>query len=229
MVDHRVTADSRLARLWNAAVAGLVLVAIVLQIILALRATGPAPEVWTGYLRGTHAFGRVVRVLSFFTIQSNILSGITSVQLAIAPRRDTPAWRATRLAALYGITITGVVYSTVLARIHEPKGVAENLVNTTVHYLVPIMMVLGWLLFGPRPWIERATVGASLAFGVLWVIYTLVRGAIWKWYPYPFVDVTTQGYARVILNVVLVAAVLAVVASLFALGDRRLPPTGVDR
>jgi hypothetical protein len=129
-----------------------------------------------------------------------------------------------RLAALFGITVTGIVYSTVLARIHQPNGVAETAVNTVVHYIVPIMMVVGWLAAGPRPRIDLRTVGYSLAFPVLWFAYTLVRGAIWKWYPYPFVDVTTHGYARVAGNALMVTVVLAVVAALFAVGDRYLPP-----
>ena len=51
----------------------------------------------------------------------------------------------------------------------------------------------------------------------------LARGAIWKWYPYPFVDVTTHGYPRVVLNAVLVTVLFGVVAAVFALGDAKLP------
>ena len=68
--------------------------------------------------------------------------------------------------------------------------------NLVVHYIVPIMMVAGWFAFGPRPRAGRLTVLWSLLFPVLWLAYTLVRGAIWKWYPYPFLDVTSHGYAR---------------------------------
>jgi hypothetical protein len=53
--------------------------------------------------------------------------------------------------------------------------------------------------------------------------YTLVRGAIWQWYPYPFVDVRTHGYDQVTLNALGVVVVLGVVATLFAVGDRTLP------
>jgi hypothetical protein len=49
--------------------------------------------------------------------------------------------------------------------------------------------------------------------------------AITKWYPYPFLDVTTHGYGRVIVNAVAVVAVLFVVTGLYWLGDRRLPAT----
>ncbi len=119
--------------------------------------------------------------------------------------------------------MTGIVYSTVLAAIHQPDGAAETTVNTIVHYVVPVLMVAGWLLFGPRPRIDRRAIGWSLLFPVLWFAYTLVRGAIWGWYPYPFVDVTTHGYARVVVNALLVTVVLGIVAALFALGDAKLP------
>ncbi len=201
----------------------LVLAAIIVQIVVAIRVSGSPHDTTAGLLRGSSTAGRIVRVLSFFTIQSNLLSGLVSVQLAVGPDRDGPAWRAIRLAALFGITVTGIVYSTVLAAIHEPNGSAETFVNDLVHYVVPVMMIVGWVAFGPRPRITRVTVVRSLAFPVLWLTYTLIRGAIWKWYPYPFLDVPSHGYPTVLLNAVIVTIVLAGIAGLYTLGDRLLP------
>jgi hypothetical protein len=212
-----------LARGWHATIAILVIVAVVMQIVIAVRLSGVPHDVSAGFVRGSSLAGRIIRVLSFFTILSNLLSGIVSAQLAVRPGRDGRGWRPLRLAALFGITVTGIVYSTVLAAIHQPNGAAETTVNAIVHYVVPVMMVAGWLLFGPRPRIDRPTIAWSLLFPVLWLIYTLARGAIWKWYPYPFVDVTTHGYPRVVLNALLVTVVLGVVAAAFALGDAKLP------
>ena len=171
-------------------------------------------------------------MFSFFTIQSNLLSGLVSGQLAVKPDRDGPVWRAVRLASLFGITVTGIGYSAVLADIHEPHGFAETFVNDIVHYIVPVMMVVGWLAFGPRPRIDRSTVLRSLWFPVLWFTYTLFRGAIWGWYPYPFLDVPPLGYTRVLINAVVATVVLAGVAGLYTFGDRRLPAsprTGRDQ
>jgi hypothetical protein len=211
------------ARGWHGTVAVLVVVAIALQVAIAVKLSGVPHDVSTGFVRGSSLAGRIIRVVSFFTILSNLLSGIVSAQLAGRPDRDGPGWRPLRLAALVGITVTGIVYSTVLAAIHQPNGAAEVTVNTIVHYVVPVLMVAGWLLFGPRPRIDRRAIGWSLLFPVLWLAYTLIRGAIWGWYPYPFVDVTAHGYARVVVNALLVTVVLGVVAALFALGDAKLP------
>jgi len=59
----------------------------------------------------------------------------------------------------------------------------------------------------------------------VWAGYVLVYGAVTKWYPYPFVDVSTHGYGRVLVNAVAVVAVLLAVTGLYWLGDQRLPAT----
>jgi hypothetical protein len=213
-----------IARAWHGAAAVLVLAALVVQIKLAVDAPGTPAGHEVGYLAGASLAGRLLRVASFFTIQSNVLVGIASAQLALRPDRDGTAWRAVRLAGLVGITVTGIVYSTVLARIHEPRGWEQTSTNAVFHYVIPIAAVLGWLLFGPRPRITRATVLWSLSWPVLWFGYTLIHGEISGWYPYPFVSVTDHGYPRVLLNALAVTAVLGAVSAAFAFGDAKLRP-----
>jgi uncharacterized membrane protein len=212
-----------LGRAWHALVALLVVVGLILQVWIAVDVASEPPAHAVGTLAGTALVGRLLRVVSFFTIQSNILSAVVSAQLARDPARDGRVWRVVRLAALFGIAVTGIVYSTVLAAMHEPHGWRETTSNAIFHYLVPAGMVLGWLLFGPRPRIAAAVVGWALVWPVLWFAYTLVRGEATGWYPYPFVDVATQGYGRVLLNALAVTAVFAAVGGLFAWSDRRLP------
>jgi hypothetical protein len=204
-------------------IALLVAAGMVVQIWIAIRVSGAPKAHATGTLAGTPLANRVLRVFSFFTIQSNLLAGVTSAQLFRNPNRDGRIWRAVRLAALFGITVTGIVYTTVLAKIHEPHGWKETSTNTAFHYIVPIMMVVGWLLFGPRPRIERRTILRALLWPVAWIGYILVYGRITNWYPYPFLDASTHGYGRVIINALAVVLVLFVVTSMYWLGDRRLP------
>ena len=212
-----------LARVWHAAVAVLVGFGLVLQVVITVRAPATPPGHGVGAVAGAGVVTRFIRVLSFFTIQSNILVGLTSTQLAREPRPDGRFWRAVRLAGLIGIAVTGLVYSTVLARVHEPKGWDQVTSNTIFHYLVPILAVLGWLLFGPRPRIEVRTVLLAAGWPLAWLAYTLLHGAVSKWYPYPFLDVPSHGYRRVFGNILGVLVVFGVVAALFGVGDRKLP------
>lgn len=213
----------RLVRRWHFAIALLVAAGILVQFWIAIRVAGTPKAHAVGTLAGTPVANRLLRVLSFFTIQSNILSGLSSAQLGRNPNRDGRIWRAVRLASLFGIAVTGIVYSTVLAKVHEPHGWQETSTNTIFHYIVPIMMVVGWLLFGPRPRIDRRTIALALLWPAAWVGYILVYGAITKWYPYPFLDVITHGYGRVIANAAAVVVVLFGVTTVYWLGDQRLP------
>jgi hypothetical protein len=43
---------------------------------------------------------------------------------------------------------------------------------------------------------------------ISWLIYTLIRGEIVEWYPYPFINVNEHGYAVVAAMCVGVAAVM---------------------
>jgi len=76
-----------------------------------------------------------------------------------------------------------------------------------LHTAVPLLGVVGWLLFGPRGLISWRTVALAFVYPVGWVAFTMIRGAAIHWYPYPFIDVDDLGYARAAVNVVAVAAV----------------------
>jgi hypothetical protein len=215
----------RFVRQWHVTITLLIAMAMLVQLWIAIRVSATPPGHAVGRLAGTAMPNRVLRVLSFFTIQSNILCAITSAQLARNPDRGGKIWRAVRLAALFGIVVTGIVYSTALAKIHEPHGWQETSTNAVFHYVAPIMMLVGWLLFGPRPRIEPWTIALSLLWPVLWITYILIYGEVTSWYPYPFIDVITHGYGRVSVNGVAVLAVLLLVTLLFWFGDRRLAAT----
>lgn len=62
-------------------------------------------------------------------------------------------------------------------------------------------------------------------YPLLWLAFTLIRGAADGFYPYPFVDVSLHGYGQVLLNCLFVAVLfLALAAGATAL-DRRLSET----
>ena len=99
----------RSARVWHGLTAVVAIGALVLQLVLVIQggrvlddASQPALPV------------RLGRLVSYFTIQSNLLVAVTAAQLARDPIRDGPAWRVVRLAAVAGIFVTGVVHFVLL-------------------------------------------------------------------------------------------------------------------
>jgi hypothetical protein len=199
------------ARWWFALTALTVFSGLVVQLIAAAGST-------SGHYRGAAA---VANVFCYFTIQSNLLVGVTTLLLAVSPDRPSTLFRTLRLDGLIGIAVTFVVYHAVLADLNELTGL-NWWADLLLHTVVPVMAVLGWLLLGPRGTLRPAVVGWSLAFPLAWLAFTLVRGAFVDFYPYPFVDVTEHGYAKVALNCVLVAVVFVGLATGAWLLDRAL-------
>ncbi|NUT53872.1 MAG: Pr6Pr family membrane protein [Saccharothrix sp.] len=217
------TAWPTASRVWHGVLAVVVAACLITQVVLIL--TG-GEDVNTGDTEARVTVGvRLVRLFSYFTIQSNLFVVAVAVTLAVNPVRDGRGWRVARLDALLGITITGVVFALVLAPLVRHEGLAWWL-NLGFHQLSPAMAVLGWLLFGPRPRVDRASVAwALLVWPVLWIAYTFAHGAITDWYPYPFLDVTELGFGTALRNALLVLLAAAVLAAVVKLVDKAAPVT----
>jgi uncharacterized membrane protein YeaQ/YmgE (transglycosylase-associated protein family) len=92
--------------------------------------------------------------------------------------------------------------------------------------VVPLLALVGWLVFGPRPRVTARVVLLALVFPVLWLLGTLLVGAVSGWYPYPFVDVDEQGPGPVAVACLGVLGLLVALLLLGWLLDRRLPGLG---
>lgn len=193
--------------------------ALVAQLVLVLAG---GTDVNTGDSASDVPVGtRLVRLFSYFTIQSNLLVLAASLTLLVAPARDGRVWRVLRLDSLLAIAVTGVVYNTLLARLVHVEGVALW-TNAALHIVSPAATIGVWLLVGPRPRITWGTVAWAFVWPVAWIVCTFVRGAVTGWYPYPFLDAAATGYPRAIgatSLVIVLALVLAVALRCF---DRRL-------
>jgi hypothetical protein len=165
---------------------------------------------------------RVFNVFAYFTIQSNLLLGGTTLMLALQPDRPQgTVFRTLRLNGVLCIAVTGIVYHVALASLDDLTGWAA-VTNFLLHTAAPVVGVLGWLLFGPRDRTDSRIVAWSIVFPLLWLVFTLVRGELVGFYPYPFVDVAEHGYPRVVLNCLLVAVLFLALAAGATYLDRRL-------
>jgi hypothetical protein len=106
-----------------------------------------------------------------------------------------PGWDLVRGASVLYLTVTLVVFAILLSGTDVDTAIPW--VNAVVHQVFPIVVIADWLIDPPA---GRITVRQSLvwqAYPLIWVGYTLVRGALAGWYPYPFLDPAHGGYPAV--------------------------------
>jgi hypothetical protein len=136
---------------------------------------------------------------SFFTIQANCVCVAILIMSALAM---TAGRTSTSIALLRGantvnMILVGVTFSLLLARLKNTEFTAAPWDNTVLHYIVPVAVAVDWLLDIPRIDISFRQALGWLAFPFAYLIYSLIRGAIVSWYPYPFLDPRERGYADV--------------------------------
>lgn len=172
---------------------------------------------------------RLLRFVTYFTVESNIAAMVMAVSLILRPDRDGSLWRVARVASVVGMTVTFVVYRVALAGILDLHGAAWW-TDLGFHVVAPLLTVVGWLLFGPWPRFDTRSVLLIVLWPLVWVVYVLILGAGVDWYPYPFLDAGKHGYPHALVNCLLVAVLLLGVGGVCLLIDRRLArPTGPGR
>jgi hypothetical protein len=152
---------------------------------------------------------------SFFTIQSNLFATAVLLWGALGDADKHATALADRIrgaAALY-LSITGVVYSVLLAGYQEELRTTIPWVDTVAHRITPLVMVADWLIDPPRGPIALRDALVWLAYPLVYVVYSLIRGPIVDWYLYPFLDPRQSGRYPVVAAY---CVGIALVALLFA-------------
>ena len=144
----------------------------------------------------------LLRFFTFFTILSNILVAVCFTVLALKPRiegSDFFSGAGVLSAVTVYITIVGTVYQFVLRQIWDPQGL-QKIVDELLHTVIPAYFILFWFLFARKFTLQWNQILPWLIFPLCYLIIILFRGALAGYYPYPFVNVTKLGYAKVFLN-----------------------------
>jgi hypothetical protein len=207
-------------RAWSAVLAAVLMASLITQVVLLVHGGTDVNTVTSEGRAGLAV--RFGRLLSYFTIESNLLVLALAVSLLLNPVRDGRVWRVLHADALLGIIITGLVFSTVLAGLVHPHGIAAW-VNAGLHYFAPAWTLVGWLLFGPRPRLDWATLGLAFGWPLLWIIYTFAHGAATGWYPYPFLDAHLHGYGIALRNTAAVLVLALIIVAILRFLDQRMP------
>lgn len=159
------------------------------------------------------------RFFAFFTIQSNLLgAGVLLALVARGRQAPSPTLDLLRGAAALYLTITFFVVILLLQG--ADVQVASGWVDFVVHKLSPIVVVADWLLDPPRLRMTLRHAMLWLAYPLVWVTVTLIRGAADGWYPYPFLNPANGGYGSVAFYFVAILVGFLVVGGLLvALGN----------
>jgi hypothetical protein len=152
----------------------------------------------------------IVDFFSYFTILSNIAATVVLAVGGVAllfGLRGVPD--AVRGAVVAYMAVTGLVYAVVLQAAQE--GQLVPWIDDVVHRLLPAFVLVDWLVVPPRRRVTYAAVPYWLVFPGAFVAYSLTRGAIVHWYPYPFLDPRVDGYLHVAAESFIVALAIAVI------------------
>ena len=178
------------------------------------------------------------RLLSFFTVQTNILAAVV---LTLSGLR---AWRGRRPlpplvtgGTLLYILITGLVFHLVLdndssgfsmtgglERMTGARAVASQLLHT----VSPIGVTLDWLLLTAPGTLRGRYALQWLAGPLAYLVFALVRGALLPAgesfrYTYPFLNVEQLGYGGVAANSAVLGTLFALLALLLITFDHTRP------
>ncbi|HWT52048.1 MAG TPA: Pr6Pr family membrane protein [Caulobacter sp.] len=158
-----------------------------------------------------------VEFFSYFTILSNVLAAAALTAPLVRPAGRLAIWAersGPRTAIATYLTITAVVYHTMLAGQSNPQGL-RFVANVILHTLTPLSYLADLALRGGRGEARWIAAAKAMAFPALFGVWTLLHGALSGWYPYPFMNVIKRGYPAVTLTMVEMSLAFAAVALIF--------------
>lgn len=214
---RRAEAIGGLGRVFAALVAAVALGSLLLQYALLLELLRASIGPWMATLR----------YFSYFTILSNLGVLLVAARAALAGRGSLADARWRGALALY-IGVTGTIYFLVLRHMWQPQG-WQWWADTGLHYAVPLLYWAWWLGFAPHGGLRIGDVPRWLAFPLIYLAWTLLRGEWVHEYPYPFIDVDRLGWAGAMRNASGMLLAFVAGGTLVVWLDRRLRERGRHR
>jgi hypothetical protein len=167
---------------------------------------------------------RTVNFFSYFTILSNLLAAAALSAPTVAPA--SPLGRffsapTVRTAVVLYTSVTAATYIVILQGLWKPEGL-QWVADVTLHYVTPTLFLLDWLIFNPKGTLRATSAAPWLLFPLAFGLYSLARGPLTGFYPYPFLNVTDLGLGKVLVNMAVMSAFFLAVGLGFVLLDRLL-------
>lgn len=184
-----------------------------LYAIIRLLFAGLAVAAIITQLTDSISHGRsVVNFFSFFTIESNLLAIALLALLGVTGLRGTAPKEYVffRGGVTLFMTITGIVYTLLLSGNEVSLQTTVSWVNTVLHYIMPVVILADWLIAPPKQLLPFKKAALWLLFPLVYLTYSIIRGGIVSWYPYPFINPIENSWAHVGVMSLVIAAVAAV-------------------
>lgn len=156
----------------------------------------------------------------YYTIQSNILVFITFLYITIQSIKDIKMYGVKGVsmpmpyfkgAVTMAIVVTGVVYHFLLRPIHFTMGNISHLDfigNIILHYIIPFMVFFDWIIFDKKNSYRLFDPLIWLTIPLVYFVFVLIQSQFGSFipnqntpYPYPFIDIYTFGWLKVLKNI----------------------------
>jgi hypothetical protein len=162
---------------------------------------------------------------SYFTNLSNIFASLVFIMSALylmTHKQPSVADDIIRGAAALYMTVTGIVYVTLLSG--EDLGLLQPWINIVLHYVMPSAVLLDWLYQPQKSTLSTKQTLYWLIFPAAYLTYSLLRGPLANWYPYPFLNPDkVGGYGGVAVYCVAILAVFFAASWLLKTLGNKLP------
>lgn len=161
---------------------------------------------WAGVLlqlalslsNGPSMLGGLVNYLGYFTVLTNLFVAVALTVVVMRPGHVIAGGQVLACVAT-SIALVGIAYHLLLRNVWDPQG-AQWVADVVLHYAVPMLFVLWWVVCAPMPLLRWWRPLVWAAYPAAYLAYALLRGLWLGTYPYPFIDVAQLGYGGVVLN-----------------------------
>lgn len=187
---------------------------LLLQLVLSVRLS---------FVNGNGVGHALLLYFGYFTVLTNLFAALVLTLPGVAG--NTAAGRffarpGVATSATASILLVALAYHFLLRRTWDPHG-WQLVADCTLHYVTPLLCLLCWARFVPKPGLRWWHIGAWGIWPAAYLVYMLVRGRLTGMYPYPFLDAPVLGVGRTLQNVFGLLVAFGAV-SLVLLGCARL-------
>lgn len=178
--------------------------------IIFLSVVGILIEVLSSIFEVPFNIMRGILLFRYFTLQSNFLILLSFVLLQTKYKEKIMKFFP---GIVSYITITFVVFATMLQGITSPEGI-RVVGNLLVHYIVPIMSIIYLVVFIRKTY-KYQDILYWMIYPLFYVLFALINGLITNDYIYPFFNINSAGILVYSITVIILIVLFVGLSFIF--------------